>query len=94
MFLDDELLALGRGFEINNKNCEDSFVKMMQACHKSLKENVKANSTDAHIVSQLNRINNTFKKAMNILKDEGRGFITEDGFKLFTESTPLKGILK
>jgi hypothetical protein len=94
MFLDEELLEIGRNADINTKEgVIEAIRKMLSLCFKNLSDNVGKNTTDIEIIkTNFKRINNTWKMVSEKLELEGKGFIKLDGFKIFVESEEFKGI--
>jgi hypothetical protein len=88
MFLDDELLQIGRNTDMTIASANESCSKMVQLCFKNLGKNITPTSSREVIVANFNRVNNTWRKVVTILDNEGLSFVKIDGFKNFVESEP------
>lgn len=92
MFLDDELLEIGRKADLSTYTSVNSACqKMLQVCFGNLVKNIEK---DFSLISaNFKRVNKTWVKVARLLSSEGKGFVNEDGFRLFVEATPgFKGI--
>lgn len=92
MFLEDELLQIGRNAELNEEGIKQACLEMIRACQKDLFKH-KDLKDEYSIRSTFRRIDNTFMSVANILKEEGRGFIKPDGFRIFINSMDETKIL-
>lgn len=88
MFLDDKLLQLGRNNDLTDEGIKECVGLMINACFDNLRKNISRKSHEQAIRASFKRVNNTWKIVANKLESEGRGFIKEDGFKIFVESLP------
>lgn len=83
MFLDEELLEIGRNTDLTKfDSVKKSIGKMIQICFKNLSEKINGNLDDKIILANFKRVNNTWMTIADKLESEGRGFIQRDGFKL------------
>lgn len=82
MNLQENLLNIARNFD---SNCESDILisDMIKECFKSLSASLKSTYTDADIISQFKKVNNTWNKVANILQDEDIYVIKNNGFKGF-----------
>lgn len=94
MFLEDELLQIGRNTELTEKGIYDGINSMIKACFANMSRIVGNKSYNASIIASFKRVNKTWIKVAEILEKENKGFIKSDGFKLFIDSKDeFKGIL-
>lgn len=80
MFLDEELLQIGRNAPITEDGINKAIKEMVRTCFRDIHKR----STDQPIqvmLASFKRVNNTWKKVAKILDDEKRGFIRIDGFE-------------
>lgn len=92
MFLDDELLKIGREVDIDDRESVISAIKVMiQACFRNVSEGIAGDKSMPTIQTNFKRVNNTWIRVANQLEKEGKGFVNEDGFKMIVESK-FKGI--
>jgi hypothetical protein len=98
MFLDEELLEIGRNTGLTEDCINKSISKMVKVCFANLEKNLPKRSSDEMVISQFKRVNNTWKAVARILDHECLGFVKEDGFQLYVESkeefTFLKSVFK
>lgn len=93
MFLDDELLELGRSCDLTENGIKECATKMMNVSFANLAKRFYGRTDNNTILMEFKRVNKTWQMVANVLAKEGRGFIKIDGFKLFVESKPeFKGI--
>ena len=94
MFLDDELLLIGRSVELNEKSINETISKMINACFANLNKNIEGKPrTNQTILSSFKRVNNTWIKVSKRLDKEGIGFVKTNGFQIFVESeSEFKGL--
>jgi hypothetical protein len=85
MFLDESLLELGRNAQLTEDGIKKAANLMLNACMDNLKKNINEASTEKAIKASFRRVNATWKKVVITLKEEGRGFLKEDGFRLCTQ---------
>lgn len=88
MFLDDELLMLGRNVELTEENIKECVGKMINVCFNNLSKRLEGNKTDQTIRTGFKRVNKTWQMVADKLNTEGRGFMKIDGFKIYVESKP------
>ena len=94
MFLDEELLKIGRNTDINNwEEINKSVSEIIKKCFDSLSENISPKSSDKDILSQFKRVNNTWRSVAKKLEKENKGILKIDGFRLYVEQkTAFKNI--
>ena len=88
MFLDDQLLEIGRkskNLSIEEKN--EVFGQMLQICFANIRKIGDENLTDAVCMSNLKRVHNTWNKVADILENEGINVIYVNEFKKYVEDT-------
>ena len=88
MFLDEELLDIARSTPMEEKEILDACSDMITQCFHSLSKSINEQSSDQDILASFKRVNNTWIKVARIMKEEGIGFIREDGFKTYVECKP------
>lgn len=93
MFLDDELLMIGRSSDLSEENIKRCVGKMINVCFANLQSRLGNNKTEQSIIAGFNRVNKTWQMVADKLSEEGKGFIKRNGFQLFVESKQeFKGI--
>lgn len=94
MFLEDELLQIGRNTELTEKGIYDGVNSMIKACFANMGKIIGNKPDSQSIIANFKRVNNIWIKVSNTLINEERGFVKPDGFKLFINSKEeFKGIL-
>ena len=88
MFLDDELLMLGRNCELTEEAIRECVGKMINVSFANLSNRLNGNKDDVSIIAGFKRVNKTWQIVAEKLDKEGRGFIKRNGFQLFVESNP------
>ena len=93
MFLDEELLKLGRNFDLTEENIRECVCEMITVSFANLINRLNGNKDEQSILAGFKRVNKTWQMVAEKLDNEGKGFIKRNGFKLFVESKPeFKGI--
>lgn len=94
MFLDEKLLKIGRGANLETQQgISNAVSQMINACFENLSKSLEKHRDDQTILSNFNRVNKTWIGIAKILDDDGKGFIKIDGFKIFVEPREeFKGI--
>lgn len=93
MFLDDELLQIGRSVELTDEGMRKSISSMIKVCFESLHKQLNGKRDELSIKANFKRVNNTWIKVCTKLDKEGLGFAKINGFQLFVEQKPeFKGI--
>ena len=87
MFLEDELLQIGRNTEMTEKGICDGINEMIKCCFRNMSDIIGIKPCSASIIANFKRVNNTWIKVANTLKDEEKGFVKPDGFRLFVNAT-------
>ncbi len=83
MFLDDQLIEIGRNAKTDNeKGIFDAINKMSQVCFLNLTKNIKENTNNQNVIAQFKRVNNTWKLAVDELEKEGINFVKREGFEI------------
>ncbi len=78
MFLEERILDIARKVDIGNPSDEiDKAREIIMICIKQLPKK----DTPQNLKADFKIVNTTYKKCINILKEEGRDFITLDGFE-------------
>ncbi|MCX6232732.1 MAG: hypothetical protein NTZ33_14435 [Bacteroidetes bacterium] len=87
MFLDDELLEIGRNAKMTEESIKKAIDKMIKTVFNNLSDRING-SLDANVmISNFKRVNNTWKMVADSLKKEGRGFIRRDGFQDYIKAS-------
>lgn len=96
MFLDDQLLEIGRTVTVwsEEKEIFEAINKMIQACMGNISDNTPRKANEQALKSAFRRVNNTWRQVAEILEKEQRGVIRVDGFEAFVKSKEeFKGLL-
>jgi len=88
MFLDDELLMIGRECDLTEESIFNSINKMINASFTNLLKRIGNSPSERQTRANFRRVNNTWYKVAEILEKENKGFVKKDGFQLFVESKP------
>lgn len=88
MFLDEQLLQIGRSTDMTNESAHKSISDMINACFSNLSKSIINHKDDGTILSNFKRVNQTWIDVAKMLDNEGKGFVKPDGFKIFVESKP------
>lgn len=89
MFLDDQLLEIGRNADVSTaEGLQKAITLMINACFSNLQEKIGDNKTGEIIHANFKRVNNTWRMVAEKLKKEDNGFIKTDGFEIFVNSKP------
>ena len=88
MFLDEELLKIGRETELTKEEMLKAISEMVKSCFNNLQKSTNEKMTDNNIVANFKRVNNTWNRVAEILEKENRGFLKKDGFKFLIENNP------
>lgn len=95
IFLDDQLIEIGRNAELTEKGIFNAVNKMSQACFLNLTKRIGENTNNKAVIAQFKRVNNTWKIAVDKLEKEGVRFVKRDGFEIILkEMKDLKPIVK
>lgn len=96
MFLDDQLLQIGRNAKTDSeKDIFEAINTMWQACMINLNKNINDKSTNDKVLAQFKRVNNTWKLVADKLEKEGVVFIKRDGFEIILKGMDVyKSIVK
>ncbi len=89
MFLDDELLQLGRQGHPNknSRKLEKIETEMILACMKNLDVRVSNTKSSDVLVANFKRVDNTWKKVVHKLIPEGFTFTKPELFQAYIEGT-------
>lgn len=88
MFLDDELLKIGRTGHSNRceRKLEATRLSMLLACMENLGKNTYLEMVEKDLVANVKRVENTWRKIVAKLHLEGFHFISLTQFKEYMES--------
>jgi len=93
MFLDDELLEIGRNTKFTKEGVLKSSQKMVQVCFQNLIKRIEGSHDIDVLAANFKRVERTWRIVAEKLESEGKGFIRQDGFKEFVNSKPeFKGV--
>lgn len=88
MFLDEELLMIGRSCDQTEKSIIDCVSKMINVSFQNLNKRLEGNKTDTSIMSGFRRVNKTWQMVADKLESEGISLVKREGFRLYVESKP------
>ena len=93
MFLDDELIEIGRKVENTEESIKKTISEMIQKSFSNLAERMGENPSVTVIYANFKRVNNQFKTAVDALQKENICFVKRNAFEIFVNSkTEFKGI--
>jgi len=86
MFLDEQLLAIGRKAEMTSEGIIDAIRKMINCCFSSMEQTINGRQNEILITRAFQRTNIIWRNVARKLREEGKGIIREDGFRDFVET--------
>jgi len=93
MFLDDELIEIGRKVLNTEESIGATISEMLQVSFKNLAERMGENPNVISIYANFKRVNNQFKTAVDTLEKENICFVKRNAFEIFVNTNPnFKGI--
>ena len=75
MFLDEELLKIGRETELTKEEMLKAISEMVKSCFNNLQKSTNEKMTDNNIVANFKRVNNTWNRVAEILEKKIGDFL-------------------
>lgn len=94
MFLDEELLSIAYTVNtLDDKSILEGIKEMIGSCWGNIRASIQFRSSDAEILANFKRVNNTWMSVYDQLNETRTPFFKRDGFQLYIESKPeFKGV--
>lgn len=70
----------------SSDSVHDTIQKMVRTCFGNLNESISPNTPISIYQTNVKRIDRTFREVAKKLQSEGKGFVKEDGLRLFINS--------